>query len=604
MTYQSPPDIWHLGGPGPRFKQCIGWLNGSRRIREAPYNLDRFPEWVADEEIQQWKPVGEPTIDKLFGAADRLHEQVRRYLLPETYQLIAGHLARLDYILVSEGTGLSDEACYGLSQPHPSGPTYIAIALNDSFEKKAIEEFWLGSTKFHELGHVVDPKEDRIPYLDFQDRLQEIYDGPGLTPDIEMIIALADPIEAGVRSFECALHGTHDTDTELWREQHQPVVELVNRYQLTLFQPPPIRRIRRKTVVKQASPQTIIYPASTKLAVIDTEPPTEQPDTIVEYKIRRCPRVNRTGRVWVHSPLQRGITRWVKEQARQAVLNPDRAWYGALAEYLQLKNGTHPDPDPAELIYPYNPDRYDPNNLEIEPVQLRMADDAAKDWVTNPIFNNGETKPRNPWQEAIECYKRLTKTGREQETRLAQQAEYDLSNPQRRLDYDQRPHGIPTENPRIARPDADTPLQIGITRWVKEQARQAAKDPDRPWHGALAEYLQLKNGTHPDPDPAKLIYLYNPDQYDPNNLEVDPTDLVEADHNSYRWVKSFECICGQPHDCTCPPTDDNRQQLEAAECYKYLSKVFQDQKRRLAQQAEYDIQNSPPASDPRVYGTM
>lgn len=52
------------------------------------------------------------------------------------------------------------------------------------------------------------------------------------------------------------------------------------------------------------------------------------------------------------------------------------------------------------------------------------------------------------------------------------------------------------------RPSIHSPLERGIYRWVREQAFKAAHDPDREWHGAVVEYLRLREGTHPDPDPA------------------------------------------------------------------------------------------------------
>lgn len=147
---------------------------------------------------------------------------------------------------------------------------------------------------------------------------------------------------------------------------------------------------------------------------------------------------------WIHTPLERGIYRWLREQAYQAAHDPDREWHGAVAEYQQLKEGTHPDPNPAAIIFPDQPELYDPQQLDINTSDMELADSAATRLTCHPIWNDGEWQPRDPKKEATECYKQLDEVIASQERRVARLADYIARHP----DEDIEPVYYPVNPPR------------------------------------------------------------------------------------------------------------------------------------------------------------
>lgn len=330
-------------------------------------------------------------------------------------------------------------------------------------------------------------------------------------------------------------------------------------------------------------------------------------------------------RPWIHTPLERGIFRWVREQAYQAAHDPDRDWHGAVAEYQRLKEGTHPDPNPAAIIFPDQPELYDPHNLDIDYSDFIFVDQSSAKRACHPSWNDGVWQPWSPQREATQCYKWLDSIIFDQELGVAQRADYDAHHPdeipnpdyyrfpgenrevlhhtlskptstktQRFTQYpDQEITWIDTRNRKEERPWIHTPLERGIIRWVREQAYQAAHNPDREWHGAIAEYNRLKAGVHSDPNPAAIIFPDQPELYDPRNLEIDYLDMKMADYSAERL--------------TCHPIWNNGEwqprdpQKEAAACYKELDGVITAQELRVAQRADYDVRHPDEIHTPDYY---
>lgn len=323
-----------------------------------------------------------------------------------------------------------------------------------------------------------------------------------------------------------------------------------------------------------------------------------------QYKVFRCGRVS-NGRVWVHSPLRRGVVRWVREQARLAVADSTRPWSGAVAEYERLKAGKHPDPDPAALIFRFNPKLYDPNRLEIDAEDLELADWAALWRDTEPINDEASAIPFDRHKVTRDCYKQLDETVGSQESRLAERMEFDLENNDwlsaeetyspTKIRLDIRPDFVSyyrsTHNSRA--PLIHSPLYIGIIRWLRFKALRAAHESDRQWKGALTEYERLCAGTHPDSNPGNLIFYYNPDLYDPNRLEIDIEELRQVD----RLASEIVAAPGyqQPNSQSCGTI------ALPHESYHLLDNIMQEHNQTLAMFAAYDMENDDQLPEDRIY---
>lgn len=140
------------------------------------------------------------------------------------------------------------------------------------------------------------------------------------------------------------------------------------------------------------------------------------------------------GRPRVVSPLQRGVARWAREQARQAAEDPGREWYGAMDEFYQLKLGNHPDPDPAALIMPENRALYGRLRLNgqlfrVDENDLRFADLHSLRLATRPVNGSGERSPYDPQRVAAECRDLLDELIAIQDSKLEDQVYYDAKHP-------------------------------------------------------------------------------------------------------------------------------------------------------------------------------
>lgn len=106
---------------------------------------------------------------------------------------------------------------------------------------------------------------------------------------------------------------------------------------------------------------------------------TVSPSTQKELSTRTwCPVAPTTMPIRVDSKLQRGVIRWVREQAYQTEHDSGRVWNGAVAEYRSLQNGLHPDPNPGAIIFPDEPEKFDTQDLDIDIDYLERADDMAR----------------------------------------------------------------------------------------------------------------------------------------------------------------------------------------------------------------------------------
>lgn len=183
--------------------------------------------------FQLLSPIDRATQSRLKAAAQVFQDLVRKYLLPETLELIGQHLERIAYLVTSPYSGDQPDSLLGYSLADPNFPICLALALSEPGRPRKFVE--LAEILCHEVVHIVDPAEEKLDYEEYRDTLEAIIAYEVFVPEPETLEALKDPKETGARLFTCALFGEQFTDVDLWRYLYSEIVQLVERDQLTLF---------------------------------------------------------------------------------------------------------------------------------------------------------------------------------------------------------------------------------------------------------------------------------------------------------------------------------------------------------------------------------
>lgn len=414
VRYQvTTPDI----GPVGLERTDVLLENRYRRqlVREFPEGLGSLEEPLPFDVILRLRPISEPNFDLLLEAAMILQERILDLLGSETLARFNFHLSCADFILVSESSGDWPYSRVGATFIYKNGMVVIGLALRDRGEPITAEG--LASNLTHEVVHVADPLGIRLNYGEYVGAIEKAHEDSGEAPDLETLEVLDDRREMGPRVLEGSLFGTIFRDHLVWREMYRPVVRLVERDKHLLLDYGQVDWLQEKTVTQ----------------VDDSSALTESILKSKPVVVIACYRPN-GGRPPVSSPLQRGVTRWAREQARQAADDHEREWEGALAEFDLLKFGHHPDPDPAAIILPEDPELYERLRrnhqlFKVDDRALKHADRYALRLTTRSNNTDGERLPYDPQRVAAKCRDILDTLISDDESRVVRQATYDARHP-------------------------------------------------------------------------------------------------------------------------------------------------------------------------------
>lgn len=227
----QPPGLPPEKGISAQLILSRGYQEGILRL--MPQSLDDITEPLSHDQIQEMPSISVETLNKLLKVSDELQEKIQEYLLPEIEQLVYQHLANVDFIVVSEISGSSQRTRLGLSQL--GSPKAIYLALN--YLQQPRDNFVLTSTFWHELTHIANPRNDKIDPYRYLAAFLEVRLNSTSKPDPATDYAIKDIRESVPRAFQGALFGTPICPNPHWRQHYQPVVELVEGDQLTLFSP-------------------------------------------------------------------------------------------------------------------------------------------------------------------------------------------------------------------------------------------------------------------------------------------------------------------------------------------------------------------------------
>lgn len=248
-------------------------------------------------------------------------------------------------------TGMTDLG----AEPHPA--IHIVLLTGEDHSDPDQEN---ARTFIHELMHVREYHHGPLKWLEIRiRRLFRKYRRQGLTDRVTESAASQEGYEQLSWALEALNLGVEDVPAEVWREHRPKLVRLIRRNKKRIT--PPLSTNRERLVVAHKPPAKkepgMITKIGTVLAKLTTR--NKRPTKFI------CRRPPGMGFRYPTHPLTRGVLYWLKAQAERALATEPCRWDGCYTEYEKLKQGTHPDPNPGQIITPDDPDSFKPEMLDI-----------------------------------------------------------------------------------------------------------------------------------------------------------------------------------------------------------------------------------------------